>query len=77
LRFHPICQLAALRYPDPALASLAKPLSWEPLGIAIPANDLLLINWLQNLLNTLEKSGELQMIGERWFKDASWIKQLK
>jgi len=69
-----ICQLSVYRYPDAGLANLNKPLSYEPLGIAIPANDPLLINLLQNFLNTMEKSGGLQGLEERWFKDAfSWI----
>ena len=72
----PICQLTAFRYADAGLTSLKNPLSWEPLGIAIPPNDLLLLNWLQNFLNTIEKDGSLGKIGDRWFKDNSWISRL-
>jgi len=72
----PICQLTAYRYKDAGLVSLTNPLSWEPLGIAIPPNDFLLLNWLQNFLNTLEKDGSLGRMGDRWFKDASWISRL-
>jgi ABC-type amino acid transport substrate-binding protein len=72
----PICQLTAYRYADAGLISLKDPLSWEPLGIAIPPNDLLLLNWLQNFLNTIEKDGSLRRVGDRWFKDGSWISQL-
>ena len=71
-----ICQLTAYRYADAGLVALKNPLSWEPLGIAIPANDLLLLNWLQNFLNTIEKDGTLQRTGERWFKDGSWLSRL-
>jgi len=72
----PICQLTAYRYADAGFVSLTTPLSWEPLGIAIPPNDLLLINWLQNFLNTLEKDGSLGRMGDRWFKDSSWVSRL-
>ncbi len=72
----PICQLTAYRYADAGFVSLTNPLSWEPLGIAIPPNDLLLLNWLQNFLNTLEKEGSLARMGERWFKDSSWVSRL-
>jgi polar amino acid transport system substrate-binding protein len=72
----PICHLTAYRYADAGLVSLTKSLSWEPLGIAIPPNDLLLLNWLQNFLNTLDKDGSLGRIGDRWFKDSSWISRL-
>jgi ABC-type amino acid transport substrate-binding protein len=72
----PICQLTAYRYSDAGLVALKNPLSWEPLGIAIPANDLLLLNWLQNFLNTIEKDGTLERTAERWFKDGSWVSRL-
>jgi polar amino acid transport system substrate-binding protein len=71
------CQLAVYRYPDAELMTLKTPLSYEPLGIAIPGNDFLLINWLQNLLNTVEKDGSMGMIVDRWFKDGSWVKDLR
>ncbi len=73
----PFCQVAVYRYPEAGLATLQQPLSYEPLGIAVPANDFLLINWLQNFLHTLEKDGTLGMIMERWFKDGSWVSQLR
>jgi len=73
----PICQVTAYRYRDAGLMTLKNPLSWEPIGIAIPANDLLLLNWLQNCLLSIEKDGTLGMIVERWFKDGSWLSQLR
>ena len=73
----PICQLTAYRYRDAGLMTLKNPLSWEPIGIAIPANDLLLLNWLQNCLHIIEKDGTLGVIVERWFKDGSWLSQLR
>ena len=73
----PICQVTVYRYPDAGLGTLKNPLSYEPLGIAIPANDFLLINWLQNFLNTLQKDGSLGAVVDRWFKDTSWVSQLR
>jgi polar amino acid transport system substrate-binding protein len=73
----PICQLTAYRYRDAGLMTLKNPLSWEPIGIAIPANDLLMLNWLQNFLHTIEKDGTMGMIAERWFKDGSWLSKLR
>jgi polar amino acid transport system substrate-binding protein len=73
----PICQVSVFRYRDSDLATLKKPLSYEPLGIAVPANDFLLINWLQNSLNTLEKTGQMGALVEKWFEDASWVKHLR
>lgn len=72
----PICMVSVYRYPEAGLATLTKPLMYEPLGIALPPNDPLLVNWVQNSLNFLEKTGELEALTERWFKDASWISRL-
>lgn len=73
---YPICLVSVLRYPEGGLATLSKPISYEPIGIALPANDPLLVNWVQNFLNTLEKTGEMERLIERWFKDTSWISRL-
>ncbi len=73
----PFCQVAVYRYQEAGLATLQQPLSYEPLGIAVPANDFLLINWLQNFLHTLDKDGTMGMMIERWFKDGSWVSQLR
>ncbi len=73
----PICQVTVYRYPEAELDTLKNSISYEPLGIAIPANDLLLLNWVQNFLNIIEKDGTLGMAVERWFKDGSWVKQLR
>jgi len=71
------CQLAVYRFPEAELRTLKNPMSYEPLGIAIPPNDFLLINWLQNFLHYLEKDGTLAMIVDKWFKDGSWVKTLR
>ncbi len=73
---YPICFLSVHRYPEAGLATLTKPISYEPIGIALPANDPLLLNWVQNVLNFLEKTGELESLIQRWFKDTSWINRL-
>jgi len=73
---YPICQVSVFRYPDAKLATLKNPISYEPLGIALPAGDPLLVNLVQNMLGTLEKSGELERLMQKWFKDPSWVKML-
>jgi polar amino acid transport system substrate-binding protein len=73
---YPICLVSVYRYPDAGLATLSKPISYEPIGVALPASDPLLVNWVQNFLNTLEKTGGMEQLVERWFKDASWISRL-
>jgi polar amino acid transport system substrate-binding protein len=73
---YPICVVSVLRYPEAKLGTLEKPFSYEPIGVALPPNDPLLVNWVQNFLNALEKMGDMKMLMEKWFKDTSWIKQL-
>jgi polar amino acid transport system substrate-binding protein len=73
---YPICLVSVYRYPEAGLATLSKPISYEPIGIALPPNDPLLVNWVQNFLNALEKTGEMEQLTERWFKDASWVSRL-
>jgi polar amino acid transport system substrate-binding protein len=74
---YPICIISVFRYPDKGLSSLLTPLTYEPIGIALPANDPLLVNLVQNFINTLEKSGELEKLMVKWFKDASWLLRLR
>jgi polar amino acid transport system substrate-binding protein len=73
----PFCQISVYRNPEADLATLNSPLNAEPLGMAILANDLLLMNWLQNFITTMEKTGEMRMLGDRWFKDFSWLPRIR
>jgi polar amino acid transport system substrate-binding protein len=73
---YPICLVSVYRYPDADLATLSKPISYEPIGVALPPKDPLLVNWVQNFLNTLEKTGVMEQLLERWFKDTSWVSRL-
>jgi polar amino acid transport system substrate-binding protein len=74
---YPICVISTFRYPDQGLAYVATPLTYEPIGIAVPAGDPQLINWLENFLDALQGSGQLAAFKELWFGDASWLKDLK
>ena len=73
---YPICMLSVYRYPDAGFITLNRPISYEPIGVALPANDPLLVNWVQNSLNFLEKSGEMENLMVRWLKDTSWLSRL-
>ena len=73
---YPICMVSVYRYPDAGFITLNRPISYEPIGVALPANDPLLVNWVQNSLNFLEKSGEMENLMVRWLKDTSWLSRL-
>ena len=74
---YPICVVSVFRYPDAGLLSVVTQLTYEPLGIAIPANDPLLMNWTRNTLNNIEGSGILDELKLKWFARAQWLDQLK
>ena len=73
---YPICVLTVLRNPDQGLISVITPLNYEPIGIALPGNDPLMVNWMENFLGTLEETGVLDLLKERWVNDNSWLKKL-
>ena len=73
---YPICVLTVLRNPGQGLISVISPLNYEPIGIALPGNDPLLVNWMGNFLTTLEESGLLDLLRERWLTDGSWLEKL-
>jgi len=73
----PICAVAAYRYPNAGLVPVVAPITYEPIGIAVPKGDPHLVNLLQNLLNGMEKAGFMKELGEKWFGKPTWVDQLK
>jgi ABC-type amino acid transport substrate-binding protein len=71
----PFCAYAAYRYQDKGLSAGKSPLTFEPLGIAM-AEDSLLINWVRNFLNTLQGTGQLKKLHAKWLEDGGWISEL-
>jgi polar amino acid transport system substrate-binding protein len=69
----PVCIFSVYRYPDRGLFALVTPLTYEPIGIALPRGDPLLVNWTQNWLRGMEATDALDRARDRWFKDASWL----
>jgi len=72
----PICALSLMRYPDAGLATLTQPLTIEPIGMALPAGDSLLLNMVTNYLGALEGVGVLDALEKKWFEDGSWLIQV-
>ena len=73
---YPICVVSLFRHPNEGLLSVFNPLTYEPIGIAMPSYDPHLVNWVENFLFMLEETGELDELTERWFEDASWLTRL-
>jgi polar amino acid transport system substrate-binding protein len=74
---YPICIVATFRHPNAGLLSLVAPVTYEPIGIAVPKGDPLLVNWLDNVLDSLDKTGYLNSLMEKWFAHATWLQQMK
>ena len=70
------CAVSAFRFKEKGLTTVTAPFTYEPIGVALPDGDPLLVNWVQNFLFTLNGSGELKKMTDRWFKDGSWLKEL-
>ncbi|MCZ6620146.1 MAG: transporter substrate-binding domain-containing protein [Gammaproteobacteria bacterium] len=71
-----IVMLSQLRWPDAGLVSSSKPLTIEPIGVAVPAGDPLFLNLVQNYMNALKASGALEQLEKKWFKSGAWLMQL-
>jgi len=72
---YPFCALTAYRYQEKGLIAGKSPLTFEPLGIAMP-EDTLLINWVENFMVTLQGSGQLKAMHDKWLNGGSWIDEL-
>ena len=70
------CALTAYRNQKKGLIAGQSPLTFEPLGIAMP-EDALLINWVQNFLNQFQGTGELKKLNEKWLNPGSWVDELQ
>mgnify|MGYP001818959531 FL=1 len=73
----PICVVAAFRYRDAGLVAANTPITYEPIGIAIPRGDPHLVNWLENVLDGLGKAGVMKVLKKKWFGEPKWVDQLK
>jgi polar amino acid transport system substrate-binding protein len=71
----PFCALTAYRHRDKGLFAGKSPLTFEPLGIALP-EDTLLINWVENFLISLRGTGQLEKISIKWLSGGSWVDDL-
>jgi polar amino acid transport system substrate-binding protein len=74
---YPICRVSVYRYPGKGLTTSKEPLTFEPIGIALPPSDPLLLNLVQNLVNSIRTSGELDRLTRKWFENPSWVPRLQ
>lgn len=70
---HLFCILTTLQRSTDRLTTLVRPLTFEPIGIALPPNDPLLTNWMENFFLTLDGTGLLNDLTTHWLEDPSWL----
>ena len=63
---YPVCLHTISTNKEAGFISVFSRLTYEPIGIALPANDPLLLNWTQNFLERLEKTETLEVLGIKW-----------
>jgi polar amino acid transport system substrate-binding protein len=73
---YPFCVVSAIRYKNKGLVAAKTPFNYEPMGVALSDNDPLLVNFVENLLNTLKGSGVLKKLAKKWLEDTSWMEKL-
>lgn len=71
----PFCVVTAFLNQDKDIA-VSDPFTFEPLGIAMSQDDLLLFNIVDNFLMSLNANGELKKLKSYWFTNPEWMDQL-
>lgn len=66
----PICLSVMKRYPDSGFQSIVSLLTYEPIGIALPANDPLFINLAENFILRADSVGVIDALTLKWFGNA-------
>jgi polar amino acid transport system substrate-binding protein len=69
----PICAITLMKNQGKDLVISDKPLSIEPIGMALPSDDPQFLNLVQNYVASLQLSGVLQHLEKIWFQDATWM----
>ena len=66
---YPICLATIKDNPDAGFVSVFSLLTYEPIGIAVPGNDALFINWTENFLERLEQTTVIDVLAKKWLGD--------
>jgi len=71
----PYCVVAAFQHQNQQIG-VSEPFTQELVGVALPENDNLLVNWVENFIMQLQVKGELKKLKQFWFQNPSWIKEI-
>ena len=65
----PVCLATIKNNPDAGFVTVVSLLSYEPIGIAVPGDDPLFINWTENFLERITETALLDVLAVKWFGD--------
>lgn len=63
---YPVCLHTVNSNPEAGFISIFSMLTYEPIGIALPANDPLFVNWSSNFLERMDKTLTLDVLANKW-----------
>jgi len=66
---YPVCLSTIKNNPDAGFVSVFSLLTYEPIGIAVPGNDPLFINWTENFIERVSQTALLDVLAVKWFGD--------
>ncbi|HMG90465.1 MAG TPA: transporter substrate-binding domain-containing protein [Chryseolinea sp.] len=69
----PICVVTMMKNQGKDLVISDKPLTIEPIGMALPPDDPQFLNLVENYISSLEISGNLPLLEKTWFQDGAWM----
>lgn len=69
----PICVISVLKNQGKDLVTSDEPLTIEPIGMALPPGDPQFLNLVVNYLASLQLSGTLPLLENKWFNDGAWM----
>ena len=72
-----ICAYTALVHPEKGLITIAEPLTIEPIGMALPADDAHFHNLIENYMTALTLLGVLDILEIKWFESGDWVELVK
>jgi len=64
---YPVCLATIKNNPDAGFVSVFSLLTYEPIGIAVPGDDPLFINWTENFLERVSQTSLLDVLAVKWF----------
>jgi len=63
---YPVCLYTINNNPKAGFISVFSLLTYEPIGIALPANDALFVNWTSNFLERMDRTLTLDVLAKKW-----------